>query len=90
MYEVWAVVAAAILATGFAANEMSHGAVAETMGVGHHHMLDYGGYHCAGVEDAEHWDHHVEHMHGGNATADHAGCGGNHQRMHDGYGGMMG
>lgn len=87
MYEVWGLVVAGVMMTGFTANELSHGNVAEMMGLGHHHALDYNGYHCAGVEDATHWQHHVDHVHGGDASMPHAGCGGDHLRMHEAYGG---
>jgi hypothetical protein len=58
-----AAIASAVMMTGFAANEMSHGGFADAMGMGHQHMADWGGYHCAGPDDA-HWADHVEHMHG--------------------------
>lgn len=36
----------ALGATGFVANEASHGQMAETMGFGHHHMMDDAQRHC--------------------------------------------
>lgn len=68
---------AALFGTGFLANEWSHGAMSEAVGLGHHHVLDYGGYHCAGHGDAEHGAHHAAHMHG-NASRPHQGCAGMH------------
>ncbi len=58
----------------FVANEFGHGAVAETLGFGHHHMLDAGGYHCVDHNDPDQGPRHMEHMH--NQTGDHAhgGC----------------
>lgn len=85
----------AVLGTAFAANEWTHGAMAEAAGVGHRHMLDYGGYHCVDHADAPHADHHRAHMHGnatladaqgramfGNATMPHGACPGG-PGMHD-------
>jgi len=88
-----AAIVAGVTMTGFAANEMSHGAMAEALGMGHHHMTDQGGYHCAGPSDAQ-WAQHVSHMHG-NSTAfgDHCSNGHMHQdRDHigDGAHGPMG
>lgn len=71
----------------FVANEWSHGAMSEIMGVGHHHALDYGGYHCAGHNDTLHGQHHQAHMHG-NQSMPHGGCPGG-VGMH-GQGGRMG
>lgn len=51
-----------------ATNEISHGAVAGTVGFGHNHMADYGGYHCSGPDDAEAWMNHVEHVHHNDVT----------------------
>ena len=82
-----AAIAAGVMMTGFAANEMSHGGFAESMGMGHHHMMDYGGYHCTGPEDTENWQDHVNHMHGKGA-GEH--CRGGHMQMsgHQGMSGM--
>lgn len=85
-----AALASALLMTGFAANEATHGGFAESMGLGHHHMTDHGGYHCAGPDDAA-WQDHVAHMHG-NDTTPHDHCGADHMsgphhngtRHHDG------
>lgn len=76
---VIAAIAAGIMMTGFAANEMTHGGFAESMGMGHHHMTDHGGYHCTGPDDDAHWQDHVDHMH-----EEHAGdhCGGEHMTGH--------
>lgn len=85
MSHTWALILAGVLALTFGANEISHGQVAETVGVDHHHMLDHGGYHCAAHDDAELREHHHEHMHGAsyhngtwmNGTGpyhDHAAC----------------
>lgn len=61
----WAVIAASLLMITVGANEASHGEVAEMMGFGHHHMADYGGYHCSGHNGSTHAGQHAEHMHGG-------------------------
>jgi hypothetical protein len=47
---------------GVMANEGTHGGMAEAMGLGHHHMTDVGGYHCASHSgpDAQ---RHMDHMH---------------------------
>lgn len=71
---------AALLGAGFAGNEVSHGAMAEAMGLGHHHMMDYDGAHCASL-DGPMAAQHVGHMHGGDWNATHAGCGGMHHGM---------
>lgn len=65
----------------FVANEWSHGGVARSMGMGHQHMLDYGGYHCVDHDDARHHERHMNHMHG-NVTMPHDRCpgGGNMNR----------
>lgn len=90
---VYVLIAAGIMMGGFGANEASHGSLAEGMGLGHHHMSDYGGYHCAGPDDA-HWGQHVDHMHDG-ATESQDHCGRHHmdrdhEHMGDGSGGPMG
>lgn len=69
-----ALAVAGLLALLFVVNELGHGAVAETVGLGHHHMLDYGGYHCAG-HDTPDGARHMQHMHGNHT---HAPCPGNH------------
>lgn len=85
MSQTWALILAGALAFTFGANEISHGEVADTVGFGHQHMLDYDGYHCAPHDDEAHREHHYEHMHGAayqNGTwmeghgpyHDHAGC----------------
>lgn len=62
---------AATFGGGFLMNEWSHGGMAEAMGLGHHHMLDYGGVHCLPPDDgarlAAHMDPHAP-MHGPCAT----------------------
>ncbi len=75
---------AGLLFTGLAAaNEFSHGGLSETMGLGHRHMADYGGYHCAGPTDAG-WEQHMQHMQdthcgqahmGGHGAPHHMGAG---------------
>lgn len=82
MPQIWAVVAAGVLLAGFGANEASHGGVAEAMGFGHHHALDHGGYHCSDHDDAEHYEHHVEHMHGNATGVHHDECPGGYQDHH--------
>lgn len=62
----------ALAAVGTLANEGTHGGVAEGMGLGHHHMADYGGYHCAS-HSGMHGSEHMAHMHG-ETHADHADC----------------
>ena len=64
METVYVLLIAAGLLTVLVVNEAGHGAVAEATGFGHHHMFDYGGYHCAAHDDAEHARYHYEHMHG--------------------------
>lgn len=77
---VAALVVSGVAGVGMMANEMTHGGVSETMGLGHQHMADYGGYHCAS-HMGEHGAHHVEHMH--NEThMDHGNCPGG-ASMHD-------
>lgn len=69
---------------GVAANELSHGSVAEIMGFGHRHMSDTGGYHCADHDDARHAQAHMQHMHEDHAL-DHTQCpGGPHMHRPDG------
>lgn len=82
---------AGLMTAGFAVNEWSHGGMAQTMGLGHHHMTDYGGYHCAMHDDADHAAHHLAHMHGNNTTMPHDGCPGGPAMhgAHGGQGGMM-
>ncbi|MFA5943085.1 MAG: hypothetical protein WC876_01320 [Candidatus Thermoplasmatota archaeon] len=74
---------------GVIGNEVTHGAWSESMGLGHHHLADYGGYHCAAHESQA----HMQHMHNGTFT-DHQHCPGgvhmhgdghrhNHGGMHD-------
>ncbi len=79
---------AAILVAGAGAiaNESTHGQVAEGMGLGHQHMLDYGGYHCTSHEAPNEGPHHIEHMHEQH-PANHASCPGG-QRMHEQHTGM--
>lgn len=59
--------------TAFGANEWTHGGVAEGVGVGHHHLADYGGYHCAPHDDATRAALHRAHMHGNATMTDEAG-----------------
>lgn len=72
--ETMAILAAGLLATTFGANEVTHGGLAETMGAGHHHMLDYDGYHCA-THDGPRADQHHQHMHGGDWNGSNASYG---------------
>lgn len=83
-----ALVVSGVAGAGFMANEMTHGGMAETMGMGHHHLADYGGYHCASHDGSEGM-HHMEHMHGENFTA-HSGCNGGAPMHGDRMGGMQG
>lgn len=48
---------------GFLLNEWTHGALSEATGLGHHHALDVGEYHCASHDDANHGADHMAHMH---------------------------
>lgn len=95
MTELWAIAAAGLLLATFGVNEVSHGAVSETVGLGHQHMTDVGGYHCTAHDHPDQADEHMAHMHGdaGNATAHHHGGPHNHQscyedgsRMHEQHG----
>ena len=69
-----------LAAMGTMVNEGTHGGLAEMMGLGHHHMADYGGYHCAS-HDGEDGAEHMEHMHGEHPM-DHSDCPGGSD-MHD-------
>lgn len=69
-----------IAAMGTMVNEGTHGDVAEMMGFGHHHMADYGGYHCAS-HMGEEGDEHFRHMHEDHETR-HDDCPGGGD-MHD-------
>lgn len=87
-------VATALAGTGFLANEWSHGGLSEAMGMGHHHMLDFAGMHCAAHGDPALGAAHMAHMHG-NASMPHDGCPGGpgmHRQgmMGTGNGTMMG
>jgi hypothetical protein len=54
---VWLPLGIALVMGGsFVVNEWSHGGLSETMGMGHHHMLDYGRQHCTDASG------HVVHM----------------------------
>lgn len=85
--------AGAVMLGAAGANEMTHGGFAQAMGVGHHHMADYGGYHCAGPNDAD-WARHVDHMHGGSTDfEDHCNSSHmdrDHAHVGDGANGPMG
>jgi hypothetical protein len=61
-----------LAALGTLVNEGTHGGLAETMGMGHHHLSDYGGYHCASHEGPD-GGMHMEHMHGDHPM-DHEDC----------------
>ena len=82
-------VVAGLSGGGFVVNEWSHGEMAEAMGLGHHHMLDYDGVHCAAHNNATQGQMHAAHMHG-NSSVPHDGCAGG-AAMHGGAGdgGMM-
>lgn len=68
------VVLATAFGGAFMVNEWSHGAMAEAAGMGHRHMLDYAGVHCAAHDGAQ-AGAHAAHMHG-NATMPHGQCAG--------------
>lgn len=76
----------AVFGGAFFTNEWSHGAMAESIGVGHHHMFDFGGLHCVSHTDEVRGDAHLEHMHG-SSPMPHAHCPGG-SGMHEGRGGM--
>lgn len=76
------------LGSGFLANEWSHGALSESVGAGHHHALDFGGYHCAAHDDEEQGAMHMAHMHEAGASMPHDGCPGG-PGMHDHGNGNM-
>lgn len=59
-----ALLVSGVAGIGMMANEASHGQMAELMGLGHNHMADYGGYHCA-AHDGEQAALHAAHMHNG-------------------------
>src|SRR5687768_15667349 len=59
---VAALAVAGIAGMGAMVNEGTHGEIAEMMGFGHHHMADYGGYHCAS-HMGENGNEHFQHMH---------------------------
>ena len=67
---------------GFLVNEWSHGALSETVGLGHHHMLDYGGYHCSAYNATAYGDHHMMGRPPQDLEGQASGCAG--------YGGMHG
>ena len=69
-----------LAAMGTMINEGTHGEIAEMMGLGHHHMTDYGGYHCAS-HTGEHGADHMEHMHGDHPM-DHDDCPGGADMHH--------
>jgi hypothetical protein len=73
------------MGTGFVANEWSHGGLSDAFGMGHRHLLDFGGYHCAAHDDPERGPMHASHMHGNGLPVEHAGCRGGSQ-MHDSTG----
>lgn len=80
-----ALIVSGVAGIGMMTNEATHGGVAEMMGLGHHHMTDVGGYHCAS-HAGEHGAHHVDHMH--NEThSSHSRCQGGGS-MHGDMGGM--
>lgn len=63
-------------------NEVTHGWVSESAGVGHHHALDHGGIHCVAHDDPDAGGAHVEHVHGSglrtHEEAEHLECPGEH------------
>ncbi len=48
---------------GIVTNEAGHGMLSEAMGMGHHHIADYGGYHCANHDTTPLGEQHMNHMH---------------------------
>lgn len=59
----------------FAMNEWSHGGVSEAFGLGHHHLLDWGGAPC-GHHDKEHdAGHHADAHANGSAHHESGDCG---------------
>jgi hypothetical protein len=75
-----ALVVSGVAGLGTMANEATHGGVSEMMGMGHHHMTDMGGYHCAS-HVGEHGSQHMDHMHDETHMA-HDNCPGGSD-MHD-------
>lgn len=75
--------ACAMLLVGVGANEANHGALSEWMGLGHHHLTDHGGVHCASPGEPD-WDRHVEHVHHGGQNGTHDHCDGAHMDDHGG------
>ncbi|MGQ0536630.1 MAG: hypothetical protein ACT4PT_11220 [Methanobacteriota archaeon] len=73
---------AGLAGAGFVVNEWSHGAMAESGGLGHRHLLDHGGYHCA-THDGARGTEHVAHMHGNTTAVPHEACPGG-AAMHGG------
>lgn len=73
---------------GVTANEASHGAMAEGMGLGHQHMTDVGGYHCASHQGSQ-AAMHQQHMHN-ETQMQHGSCpgGSGMHRMAGAQGGM--
>lgn len=70
-------IVASVAGGGFIVNEWSHGGLSEAMGMGHHHMLDYGRQHCAAMNgDAIHMTQVPAHegAHGDAAMPDPQGC----------------
>lgn len=67
----------------FVVNEWSHGGMSESLGLGHHHAFDYGGYHCAAHNDTRYGQDHADHMHVNGSVIPHSGCEGG-AGMHQG------
>ena len=66
------VVLATAFGGAFMVNEWSHGGLSEAVGLGHHHMLDYSGVHCA-AHGGDQAMAHAAHMHGAAPVA-HDAC----------------
>ena len=69
---------------GVLANETTHGGFVDTIGLGHHHLADYGGYHCTSHR-GDLGERHIQHMHN-ETLSQHNACPGG-ATMHKG--GMM-
>lgn len=99
MTTIASVLAACVLGlssgAGFITNEVTHGGLAESFGMDHHHLADVGGYHCANHTSSM-GAQHAAHMHNGTMQdLDHAHCPGGYAMHGDHYnhthgGGMHG
>lgn len=75
-----ALIVSGVAGTGMMANEATHGGMSEMMGMGHNHMSDVGGYHCASHNGGQ-GSQHMQHMHNQTMAA-HGSCPGG-ASMHD-------